>query len=134
MAPASGPKPQRPSPQSLISTSPQESLSWNPTAFTHTRARLPRTNPCEDPNPTYLNQSRGQYRNGNLSRAIPRRKPARPQLPDPRTPSLTPFKDTDHLRLRTNHEGHPDPEAPEMDFTLWLSGVGRFGLQVKDIR
>ena len=33
-----------------------------------------------------------------------------------------------------NHEGHPDPEAPEMDFTLWLSGVGRFGLQVKDIR
>ena len=34
----------------------------------------------------------------------------------------------------TNHEGHPDPEAPEIDFTLWLSGVGRFGLQVKDIR
>ena len=33
-----------------------------------------------------------------------------------------------------NHEGHPDSEAPEMDFTLWLSGVGRFGLQVKDIR
>ena len=32
----------------------------------------------------------------------------------------------------TNQEGHPDPEAPEMDFTLWLSGVGRFGLQVKD--
>ena len=31
-------------------------------------------------------------------------------------------------------EGQPDPEAPEMDFTLWLSGVGRFGLQVKDIR
>ena len=28
-------------------------------------------------------------------------------------------------------EGQPDPEAPEMDFTLWLSGVGRFGLQVK---
>ena len=34
----------------------------------------------------------------------------------------------------SNHDGHPDPEAPEMDFTLWLSGVGRFGLQVKDIR
>ena len=58
MAPASGPKPQRPSPQSLISTSPQESLSWNLTAFTHTRARLPhspgerpRTSPCETPTP-----------------------------------------------------------------------------------
>ena len=24
-----------------------------------------------------------------------------------------------------------DPERPEMDFTLWLPGVGRFGLQVK---
>ena len=34
----------------------------------------------------------------------------------------------------TNHEGQPDPERPEMDFTLWLSGVGRFGLQVKNIR
>ena len=32
------------------------------------------------------------------------------------------------------HEGQPDLGAPEMDFTLWLSGVGRFGLQVKDIR
>ena len=31
-------------------------------------------------------------------------------------------------------EGQPDLGAPEMDFTLWLSGVGRFGLQVKDIR
>ena len=31
-------------------------------------------------------------------------------------------------------EGQPDPETPEMDFTLWLSGVGRVGLQVKDIR
>ena len=34
----------------------------------------------------------------------------------------------------SNHDGHPDPEAPEMDFTLWLSGVGRVGLQVKDGR
>ena len=50
MAPASGPKPQRPSPQSLISTSPQESLSGSPTAFTHTRARLPRS-PGERPGP-----------------------------------------------------------------------------------
>ena len=33
-----------------------------------------------------------------------------------------------------NHEGQPDIGAPEMDFTLWLSGVGRFGLQVKDVR
>ena len=32
------------------------------------------------------------------------------------------------------HEGQPDRGAPEMDFTLWLSGVGSFGLQVKDIR
>ena len=30
-----------------------------------------------------------------------------------------------------NHEGQPYIGAPEMDFTLWLSGVGRFGLQVK---
>ena len=51
----------------------------------------------------------------------------------PRTASLTPFKDTDRSDF-ANHEGHPDSEAPEMDFTLWLSGVGRFGLQVKDIR
>ena len=34
----------------------------------------------------------------------------------------------------TNHEGQPDIGAPEMDFTLWLSGVGRVGLQVKDGR
>ena len=31
-------------------------------------------------------------------------------------------------------EGQPDPETPEMDFILSLSGVGRVGLQVKDIR
>ena len=23
-----------------------------------------------------------------------------------------------------NHEGQPDPEAPEMNFTLWLPGLG----------
>ena len=34
----------------------------------------------------------------------------------------------------TNHEGQPDLGAPEMDFTLWLPGVGRFGLQVKGVR
>ena len=34
----------------------------------------------------------------------------------------------------SNHEGQPDPEAPEMNFTLWLPGVGRFGLQVKGVR
>ena len=34
----------------------------------------------------------------------------------------------------SNHEGQQDPEAPEMDFILSLPGVGRFGLQVKDIR
>ena len=33
-----------------------------------------------------------------------------------------------------NHEGHPDLGAPEMDFILSLPGVGRFSLQVKDIR
>ena len=32
-----------------------------------------------------------------------------------------------------NHEGQPDPEAPEMDFILSLPGVGRFGLQVKGV-
>ena len=37
----------------------------------------------------------------------------------------------DHPGFDT-HEGQPGPEAPEMDFTLWLLGVGRFGLQVKD--
>ena len=30
-----------------------------------------------------------------------------------------------------NHEGQPDPEAPEMDFTLSLPGVGDFLVQVK---
>ena len=30
-----------------------------------------------------------------------------------------------------NHDGQPDPERPEMDFTISLPGVGRFGLQVK---
>ena len=52
MAPASGPKPQRSSRQSPISTSPQESLSWSPTAFTHIRARLPRS-PSECPGPAH---------------------------------------------------------------------------------
>ena len=28
----------------------------------------------------------------------------------------------------SNHEGQPDPEAPEVDFTLSLPGVGDFGL------
>ena len=28
-------------------------------------------------------------------------------------------------------EGQPDPEAPAMDFTISLPGVGDFGLQVK---
>ena len=43
------------------------------------------------------------------------------------------LQDSDHPGFDT-HEGQPDLEAPEMDFTLWLPGVGRFGLQVKDIR
>ena len=43
------------------------------------------------------------------------------------------FQGSDHPGFE-NHDGQPDPERPEMDFTLWLSGVGRFGLQVKDIR
>ena len=30
-----------------------------------------------------------------------------------------------------NHEGQQDPGAPEMDFTLWLPGVGHLLLQVK---
>ena len=30
-----------------------------------------------------------------------------------------------------NHEWQPDPEAPEMDFTLSLPGVGDFLVQVK---
>ena len=34
----------------------------------------------------------------------------------------------------TNHEGQPDPAAPELDFTLSLTGVGRFGLQIKGAR
>ena len=40
------------------------------------------------------------------------------------------LQDGDHPGS-SNHDGQPDPETPEMDFTLWLSGVGRFGLQVK---
>ena len=43
------------------------------------------------------------------------------------------IQDSDHADF-ANREGQPDIGAPEMDFTLWLSGVGRFGLQVKDIR
>ena len=45
-------------------------------------------------------------------------------------PVVDPIQDSDHPGS-TNHDGQPDPERPEMDFTLWLSGVGRFGLQVK---
>ena len=33
-----------------------------------------------------------------------------------------------------NHEGQPDPEAPEMDFTLSLRGVGDFFLEIKGVR
>ena len=33
-----------------------------------------------------------------------------------------------------NHEGQPDPEAPEMDFTLSLPGVGDFLLEIKGVR
>ena len=43
MAPASGPKPQRPSPQSPNSPSPEEQLNRSPIAFTHTRLRLIRS-------------------------------------------------------------------------------------------
>ena len=32
------------------------------------------------------------------------------------------------------HDGQPDPERPETDFTLWLSGVGRFFLEIKGVR
>ena len=57
--------------------------------------------------------------------------------PDPnhRTedPVFDAIQDNDHPGS-THHEGQPDLGAPEIDFTLWLSGVGRFGLQVKDIR
>ena len=48
-APASGPKgPEPPRPSLTVAPiphvpSPQESLTWSPTAFTHTRARLPRS-------------------------------------------------------------------------------------------
>ena len=33
-----------------------------------------------------------------------------------------------------NHEGQPDAEAPEMDFTLSLPGVGDFLLEIKGVR
>ena len=33
-----------------------------------------------------------------------------------------------------NHNGQPDPEAPEMDFTLSLPGVGDFLLEIKGVR
>ena len=33
-----------------------------------------------------------------------------------------------------NHDGQPDPEAPEVDFTLWLPGVGHFLLQIKGVQ
>ena len=34
----------------------------------------------------------------------------------------------------TNHEGQPDIGAPEMDFTLWLPGVGHLLLEIKGVR
>ena len=34
----------------------------------------------------------------------------------------------------SNHEGQPDPEAPEVDFTLSLPGVGHFLLEIKGVR
>ena len=33
-----------------------------------------------------------------------------------------------------NHEGQPDPETPEMDFTLWLPDVGHLLLEIKGVR
>ena len=33
-----------------------------------------------------------------------------------------------------NHEWQPDPETPQVDFTLWLPGVGRFHLEIKGVR
>ena len=33
-----------------------------------------------------------------------------------------------------NHEGQPDPEAPEIDFTLRLPGVSDFRLEIKGVR
>ena len=30
-----------------------------------------------------------------------------------------------------NHDGQPDPEAPGMDFTISLPGVGHFLLEIK---
>ena len=65
----------------------------------------------------------------------PEQFPNESQQPDPNPRAedrvFDAIQGTDHPGFDT-HEGHPDPEAPEIDFTLWLSGVGRFGLQVKD--
>ena len=33
-----------------------------------------------------------------------------------------------------NHDGQPHPAAPEMDFTLWLPGVGHLLLEIKGVR
>ena len=33
-----------------------------------------------------------------------------------------------------NHDGQPNSETPELDFTLSLPGVGRIGLEVKGAR
>ena len=52
MALASGPKPSGRRLKVPISTSPQESLSWSPIAFTHTRALLPHS-PGERPGPAH---------------------------------------------------------------------------------
>ena len=61
------------------------------------------------------------------------------QSPDERQPDPNPraedcvfdaIQGSDHSGFE-NHEGQPDPEAPEMDFTLSLPGVGDFFVQVK---
>ena len=56
-----------------------------------------------------------------------------PSRTGPRTASLTPFKDSDGPGS-TNHEGQPGPRSAGNGLHPMLMGVGRFGLQVKDIR
>ena len=136
-APGSGPKPleavakpHRPHPQRSRSVGTRP-LSPIPARAFYAPGERPQPT-SEDPDPTYLNQSRGQPK----WKSYPEQFPDESQ-PDPSYRSEVPVFDaiqgTDRSASPTTTRGHPDPEAPEMDFTLWLSGVGRFGLQVKDI-
>ena len=52
--------------------------------------------------------------------------------PNPRTEDsvFDAIQDSDHAGF-ANHDGQPNSETPEIDFTLSLPGVGDFLVQVK---